>query len=66
MTLSQTFIWGTVISAVILLALTYDSISKIPQSTHEDKLDAQAAAGKWVWQKHNCNDCYTTLGGYHV
>lgn len=62
------FIWGTVLSAVIFLALTYDSISKIPQRTHEDKLDAQVAAGKWIWQKYNCNDCHTILGigGYYA
>ena len=71
MTLSQAkavFIWGTVSSAVILLALTYNSLSQIPQRTHEDKLDAQVASGKWVWQKHNCNDCHTILGigGYYA
>lgn len=71
MTISQAkaiFIWGTVISAVIFLGLTYDSIVKIPQRTHEEKLDAQVAAGKWVWQKYNCNDCHTILGigGYYA
>lgn len=71
MTLSQAkaiFIWGTVISAVIFLGLTYDSIVKMPQRTHEEKLDARVAAGKWVWQKYNCNDCHTILGigGYYA
>jgi len=71
MTLSQgkaVFIWGTVISAVIFLVLTYDSLSKMPQRTQEAKLDAHVAAGKWAWQKHNCNDCHTILGigGYYA
>lgn len=71
MTLAQgkaIFIWGTAISAIIFLVLTYDSLVKMPQRTHEEKLDAQVAAGKWVWQKHNCNDCHTILGigGYYA
>jgi len=71
MTLSQgraIFIWGTVISAVIFLVLTYDSMVQMPKRTQESKLDAHVAAGKWVWQKHNCNDCHTILGigGYYA
>jgi nitric oxide reductase subunit C len=62
------FIWGTVISAVIFLVLTYDSLKQMPERTHETKLDAHVAAGKWVWQKYNCNDCHTILGigGYYA
>lgn len=71
MTLSHAkgiFIWGTVLSTVIFLALTYDSHKSFMTRTHEEKLDAQVAAGKWVWQKYNCNDCHTILGigGYYA
>jgi nitric oxide reductase subunit C len=71
MTLSQgkaIFIWGTVISAVIFLVLTYDSLVQMPKRTQEAKLDSHVAAGKWVWQKYNCNDCHTILGigGYYA
>jgi nitric oxide reductase subunit C len=71
MTLSQgkaIFIWGTVISAVIFLALTYDSLVQMPKRTQEEKLDSHVVAGKWVWQKYNCNDCHTILGigGYYA
>lgn len=71
MTLSQAkgvFIWGTVLSTVIFLALTYDSQKSLSTRTHAEKLDAQVAAGKWIWQKHNCNDCHTILGigGYYA
>lgn len=36
--------------------------------THEDKLTAQVASDKWVWQKYNCNNCHTILGigGYYA
>lgn len=71
MTLSQAkafFIWGTVITAVIFLVLTYDSLVQMPKRTQEAKLDAHVVAGKWVWQKYNCNDCHTILGigGYYA
>lgn len=71
MTLSQgkaIFLWGTLISTVIFLALTYDSLVRMPRRTHDDKLDAQVASGKWAWQRHNCNDCHTILGigGYYA
>ena len=71
MTLSQgkaIFIWGTVSSAIIFLFLTYDSLVQMPHRTQETKLDAHVAAGKWVWQKYNCNDCHTILGigGYYA
>jgi nitric oxide reductase subunit C len=71
MTLKQgkaIFIWGTAISAVIFLILSYDSLVKMPQRTQEEKLDAHVVAGKWVWQKYNCNDCHTILGigGYYA
>lgn len=62
------FIWGTVLSSVVFIALTYDSILRMPERTHEDKLTAKVADGKWVWQKYNCNDCHTILGigGYYA
>ena len=71
MTLSQgkaIFIWGTAISAVIFLVLTYDSLKQMPKRTQEAQLTAEVAAGKWVWQKYNCNDCHTILGigGYYA
>lgn len=62
------FIWGTVLSAVIFLALTVDSIRTLPRRTHEENLTDQVAEGKWIWQKYNCNDCHTILGigGYYA
>lgn len=62
------FIFGTILSSIILIALTYDSISKMPLRTSEDKLTAKVADGKWIWQKYNCNDCHTIIGigGYYA
>jgi nitric oxide reductase subunit C len=62
------FISGTILSSILFIVLTFDSISKMPQRTHEDRLDAKVAYGKWTWQKYNCNDCHTILGigGYYA
>ena len=62
------FVGGALISSLFFLALTYDSHVKFAQKTHEDKLTAQVASGKWVWQKYNCNDCHTIMGigGYYA
>ncbi len=56
------------ISLIVFLALTGDSLKRLPQRTQEDALTPQVAAGKWVWQKYNCNDCHTILGigGYYA
>lgn len=62
------FIVLTLSASVALIALTYDSHTQFPALTHEEKLNGQVAAGKWVWQKYNCNDCHTILGigGYYA
>ncbi len=62
------FVWGTALSALIFLALTYDFHMKVGKQTNETRIDTHVAAGKWVWQKYNCNDCHTILGigGYYA
>ena len=62
------FYWGTALSTVILLALTYNSLSQMARRTNERELTPEVAQGKWVWQKYNCNDCHTILGigGYYA
>ncbi len=67
-TAKRLFIWGTLISTVIFIALTYDTLRQIPRRTDDAGLTQQVVAGKWVWQKKNCNDCHTILGigGYYA
>jgi nitric oxide reductase subunit C len=67
-TTKKLFWWGTIISAVIFVALTYDTLKQIPKRTDSAGLTPQVVAGKWVWQEKNCNDCHTILGigGYYA
>lgn len=62
------FVGCALIASVFFLALTFDTQTKFAEKTHEDKLTAEVAAGKWAWQKYNCNDCHTILGigGYYA
>jgi nitric oxide reductase subunit C len=61
------FIWGTLLSTLVFLWLTFDTHTTIPQRTNEDKLTDAVVQGKIVWHNHNCNDCHTILGigGYY-
>jgi len=65
MTLSQgkaIFIWGTVISAVLFLGLTWDTHRQVEALSHVDKLSDDVVKGKRAFEKYNCNDCHTILG----
>jgi len=59
---------GTLSSAVIFLALTFDFHRQQPVLAHSDQITDQVIAGKKVWHKYNCNDCHTILGfgGYYA
>ena len=56
------FVGGTLISALIFLALTIDSHRKIPALTNAAAIDAAVIAGKNVWHRNNCINCHTLLG----
>lgn len=63
-----TLITATVISALIFLWLTFDTLRQMPARTHASELTAQVVAGKHVWQHYDCNNCHTILGigGYYA
>ena len=65
MTLAQgkaIFIWGTAISAIVFLALTWDTHRQVEVLSHVDKLSVNVIEGKRTFEKYNCNDCHTILG----
>ena len=65
MTLAQgkaIFIWGTAISAIVFLALTWDTHRQVEALSHVDKLSDKVVEGKRTFEKYNCNDCHTILG----
>lgn len=56
------FLVGTVSSALLFLALTWDTHRQVEVLSHVDKLSDDVVAGKRVFEKYNCNDCHTILG----
>jgi nitric oxide reductase subunit C len=67
--LARWIFWvGTLVSVVLLLALTVDTHRQFAVLTHADKLDDHVVAGKRAFEQHNCNDCHTILGfgGYYA
>ncbi|GAB4374205.1 MAG: hypothetical protein Kow00128_24150 [Deltaproteobacteria bacterium] len=62
------FILGTVSSAAIFLAATWDTHRQVATLSHVDKLSDRVVAGKRAFEKYNCNDCHTILGfgGYYA
>ncbi len=53
---------GTVASAIVFLAATWDTHRQVAVLSNVDKLSDRVVAGKAAFQKYNCNDCHTILG----
>lgn len=62
------FFLGTAISAILFLALTFDTHRQFDALTNAEQLTDEVVAGKRAFQKYNCNDCHTILGfgGYYA
>jgi nitric oxide reductase subunit C len=65
--LRTTFLLGSLLFLVLLLAMTRDSLRQV-RAGRTPAVTAQVAAGKQVWSRKNCNDCHTILGigGYYA
>ncbi len=58
----------TIISAILFLGMTVDTLRRMPARTHSDQISDQVVEGKHLWQHYDCNDCHTILGigGYYA
>ena len=56
------FLFGTLSSLGVFLAMTVHTHQSFAALTHADALDEQVVAGKHAFERHNCNDCHTILG----
>lgn len=59
--LLRLFIVITVVSLVIFVGLSVDSVRKV-SANRTLPVTADVAAGKRIWQGKNCNSCHTILG----
>ncbi|MCK4708454.1 MAG: cytochrome c [Gammaproteobacteria bacterium] len=56
------FYGGSVFFFLLLLALTFDTESALPELDNRENLTEQVALGKRVWEHNNCVGCHTLLG----
>lgn len=61
------FIIGTVLSFLVLIGMSINSLNQVV-TTRTAPVTAAVAAGKQTWQQRDCNDCHTILGigGYYA
>jgi len=56
------FLGGTGLFSAIFIALSVDSMRKIPAQTNDDQITDDVIAGKHIWEDNNCMGCHTLFG----
>lgn len=56
------FYGGSVFFFLLFLALTFDTMSALPERDNRGNITEQVAKGKAVWEENNCIGCHTLLG----
>jgi nitric oxide reductase subunit C len=56
------FLIGTAVTFAIFIGLTVFSLSKAQDQSNADKITAEVAHGKHLWEKNNCMGCHTLMG----
>jgi nitric oxide reductase subunit C len=56
------FYGGSVFFFLLLVALSFDTMSGLPKSDNSANLTPQVVAGKHIWETRNCIGCHTLLG----
>ncbi len=53
---------GSVFFILVFLALTFDTVQRLPARDHRENITEAVALGKRVWEDNNCVGCHTILG----
>ncbi len=56
------FYGGTAFFFLFFIALTFDTITVLPERDNRHNITEQVALGKKVWEVNNCIGCHTLLG----
>jgi nitric oxide reductase subunit C len=56
------FFGGAVFFFFLLVALSFDTIQRLPKRDHRENLTSTVAHGKHIWETRNCIGCHTLLG----
>ena len=53
---------GAVFFLLVLVGLTFDTVSGLPETDNRQNLTEEVAAGKRLWEVNNCVGCHSLLG----
>ncbi len=53
---------GSVFFFLVLIALTFDTVSGLHRTDNSENLTEQVVQGKYLWEVNNCIGCHTLLG----
>jgi len=53
---------GSLFAILIFAGLTFDTVQRVPKTSHSENLTEAVASGKDVWEVNNCIGCHTIMG----
>ncbi len=53
---------GGLFAILVFVGLTFDTVHRIPELSHADKITKSVVAGKKIWEDNDCVGCHTLLG----
>ena len=56
------FYGGSVFFLLLFLALSFDTMTVLPERDNRANLTEKVAAGKLLWEENNCLGCHTLMG----
>ncbi len=56
------YLGGGVFFFLLLVGLTFDTMSQLPQRDNRDQITESVALGKKLWEDNNCIGCHTLMG----
>lgn len=56
------YLGGSVFFLLLFLALSFDTVSVLPERDNRQSITPQVALGKKVWEDNNCIGCHTLMG----
>ena len=56
------FIGGTTFFSLTFLALTWDTVSQVPERSNAHEMNESVTRGHDIWNDNNCMGCHTILG----
>ncbi len=56
------YLGGSTFFLLLFLALSFDTVSVLPERDNRQAITPQVALGKKVWEDNNCIGCHTLMG----